>query len=146
MTRRPAAVKSARRSRVRRSMFQTACSPFRSISARHAFPGADRYLQITVKRPTDTNYTTLTPRQQFSSTPYAIQALNATTADTATTATATATATTATNAQQQSNCRCRSGRFVVRRAAEQSSARHCHSAAGNRYQRFNFNHFLQRDE
>ncbi len=44
----------------------------------NAFPGADRYLQIAVKRPSDTNYTTLTPRQPFTSAPYAIRALNAT--------------------------------------------------------------------
>ncbi len=44
----------------------------------NAFPGADRYLQIAVKRPSDTNYTTLTPRQPISSAPYSIRALNAT--------------------------------------------------------------------
>lgn len=68
-----------------------------------AFPGANRFLEITVKRPSDANFTTLAPRQPVTSTPYAIRALNATNADNATTA-ATATtatmATTATNAQQ----------------------------------------------
>ena len=44
----------------------------------NSFPGADRYLQIAVKRPSDTNYTTLTPRQPISSAPYSIRALNAT--------------------------------------------------------------------
>ena len=62
-----------------------------------AFPGANRFLEIAVKRPSDVNFTTLTPRQPITSTPYAIRALNATSADTATTA---ATAATATNAQQ----------------------------------------------
>ncbi len=63
----------------------------------NAFPGANRYLQIAVKRPADADYTTLTPRQPVTSTPYAIRALSAATADAAATAT---TATTATNAQQ----------------------------------------------
>ena len=44
------------------------------------FPGADRFLQIAVKRPADANFTTLTPRQQVTSTPYAIRALSATNA------------------------------------------------------------------
>jgi hypothetical protein len=52
-----------------------------------AFPGADRYLEIALKKPADTTYTTLTPRQQVTSTPYSIRALNATNADTATNAT-----------------------------------------------------------
>ena len=43
-----------------------------------AFPGADRYLEVRVKKPTDANFTTLTPRQQVTSAPYAIRALNAT--------------------------------------------------------------------
>lgn len=42
-----------------------------------AFAGADRYLQISVKKTTDASFTPLTPRQQISSTPYAIQTLNA---------------------------------------------------------------------
>ena len=46
----------------------------------NAFPGADRYLQIAVKRPSDTDYTVLIPRQQVTSTPYSIRALNATNA------------------------------------------------------------------
>ena len=60
----------------------------------NAFPGVARYLEIAVKRPTDTNFTTLTPRQQVTSTPYAIRAASSATADAAT------TATTAINAQQ----------------------------------------------
>ena len=50
------------------------------------FPNEVRYLEIRVKRPSDTNYTTLTPRQQITSTPYAIRSKTATTADTATNA------------------------------------------------------------
>ncbi len=48
-----------------------------------AFPGANRYLEITVKKSGETNFTTLTPRQQVTSTPYAIRAQNAKSADTA---------------------------------------------------------------
>lgn len=46
--------------------------------------GADRYLEIHFKSPSDTNYTTLTPRHQITSTPYAIRSLFAETADNAT--------------------------------------------------------------
>lgn len=49
-----------------------------------AFPGADRFLAISVKKPADADYTALTPRQRITSTPYALRAANATTADTAT--------------------------------------------------------------
>jgi hypothetical protein len=42
------------------------------------FPGTDRYLEINVRHPGDPSYTTLSPRQQFSSTPYAIRAATAT--------------------------------------------------------------------
>jgi hypothetical protein len=59
-----------------------------------AFPGADRFLDISVKHPLDSSYTPLLPRQQLTSTPYAIRALSTTSADTAISAT---TATTATN-------------------------------------------------
>lgn len=47
-----------------------------------AFPGADRFLEIRVKKPSDSNYTTLSPRQQVASTPYAIRALNASNVET----------------------------------------------------------------
>jgi len=43
-----------------------------------AFPGADRYLEISVKKPAEGSYTTLTPRQPVTSVPYAVRALNAT--------------------------------------------------------------------
>ena len=52
-----------------------------------AFPGADRYLEIAVKKPADSAFTVLTPRQQLASTPYAIRSANATNADNATNAT-----------------------------------------------------------
>lgn len=51
-----------------------------------AFPGADRYLEIRVKKPAAAGYTTLNPRQKITSAPYAIRALNAATATNATTA------------------------------------------------------------
>jgi hypothetical protein len=37
------------------------------------FPGADRFLDIGVKHPADSTYTPLAPRQQLTSTPYAIR-------------------------------------------------------------------------
>lgn len=46
----------------------------------NAFPGADRYLEISVKKPQDSTYTPLTPRQPVTPTPYAIQSKNAMTA------------------------------------------------------------------
>ena len=48
--------------------------------------GANRFLQITVKKPADANYTTLTPRQQITSSPYSIRTLNAGTSDALSTA------------------------------------------------------------
>lgn len=42
-----------------------------------AFDGTARYVQISVKKPADAGYTDLTPRQQVTSTPYAIRSLNA---------------------------------------------------------------------
>jgi hypothetical protein len=62
--------------------------------------GADRYLEIRVKQPAQTTYTTLSPRQRITSTPYSIRSLAAGTADTATSAT---TATNATNAEKLGN-------------------------------------------
>src|SRR6267378_4449945 len=52
-----------------------------------AFPGADRYLEISVRRSGVDPFATLSPRQQITSTPYAIRSLSAVTADTATNAT-----------------------------------------------------------
>src|SRR4051794_37135034 len=60
------------------------------------FPGADRYLEIAVKKPADSSYTPLTPRQQLASTPYAIHATAATNADNAINATNASNATIAT--------------------------------------------------
>jgi hypothetical protein len=49
-----------------------------------AFPGADRFVEVSVRLAgTGAAYTTLTPRQQVTSTPYAVQALNAMNATTA---------------------------------------------------------------
>jgi hypothetical protein len=63
-----------------------------------AFPaGQDRWLEISVRlNPTDA-YTTLTPRQQVTSAPFAVRSLNATNADSATNAATAATAATAQN-------------------------------------------------
>ncbi len=52
-----------------------------------AFPGAARYLEISVRHNSSEAFTVLSPRQQITSTPYAIKSLNAETASTATTAT-----------------------------------------------------------
>ena len=51
-----------------------------------AFPGAARFLEISMRPSGVGNYTLLTPRQAISSTPYAVRSLNAGTADTATNA------------------------------------------------------------
>ncbi|HEX8267739.1 MAG TPA: tail fiber domain-containing protein [Pyrinomonadaceae bacterium] len=45
------------------------------------FPGADRWLEISVKKSSDSSYTTLVPRQKISSVPYAVRALSAAAAD-----------------------------------------------------------------
>lgn len=42
--------------------------------------GADRYLEIRVKKPADASYTILAPRQRVTSAPYAVHSLEATTA------------------------------------------------------------------
>jgi len=47
----------------------------------NAFAGADRFLEISVRPAGVGAFTTLAPRQQISSTPYAIRTLKATTAD-----------------------------------------------------------------
>lgn len=49
----------------------------------NAFPGANRFLEIAVKRSTDAGFTTLTPRQQITSSPYSIRSLSAAAADNA---------------------------------------------------------------
>src|SRR5215471_18072285 len=46
-----------------------------------AFPGADRFLEISVRLSGSSNFTTLSPRQQISSTPYSVRSLNSTSAD-----------------------------------------------------------------
>ncbi|HYW72454.1 MAG TPA: hypothetical protein VE961_15565, partial [Pyrinomonadaceae bacterium] len=46
-----------------------------------AFPGADRFLEISVKLPASSGFTTLAPRQPVSSTPYAIRTLSSAQAD-----------------------------------------------------------------
>src|SRR5437867_1624797 len=65
----------------------------------NAFTCASRFLEISA-RPTGGSFTLLTPRQQVTSTPYAIRSANASSADTATNATNATNATTATNATQ----------------------------------------------
>ncbi|MEP7336260.1 MAG: hypothetical protein ABI977_00720, partial [Acidobacteriota bacterium] len=62
-----------------------------------AFPGAARFLEISVRPAGSGGFTTLTPRQQLSSTPYAIRSLSAASADTAMTATTATSATSATS-------------------------------------------------
>lgn len=46
-----------------------------------AFPGADRYLQISVRRSAAESFVTLNPRQQIASSPYSIRTLSAAQAD-----------------------------------------------------------------
>lgn len=59
-----------------------------------AFTGADRWIEISVSLPGESNYTTLSPRQKLNSAPYSIKSLNSDTAQAAN------TAITATNSQQ----------------------------------------------
>jgi hypothetical protein len=47
----------------------------------NAFPGANRFLEIAVRPASSGSFTTLAPREQISSTPYAIRTLSAATAD-----------------------------------------------------------------
>ena len=49
-----------------------------------AFPGADRFLEISVRAAVGGSFTVLTPRQKINSTPFAIRSLSASVADTAT--------------------------------------------------------------
>lgn len=68
-----------------------------------SFPGADRWLEISVKKPSEGSYTTLTPRQKINSTPYAIRATSAVIADTvATTSSAGTNVVSAINASSSS--------------------------------------------
>src|SRR3989442_14077443 len=65
----------------------------------NAFTGASRFLEISA-RPAGGSFILLTPRQQVTSTPYAIRSANASSADTAMNATNATNAATATNATQ----------------------------------------------
>lgn len=73
------------------------------------FPGANRWLEISVKKPSESSYTTLAPRQKINSVPYAVRALSAAAAETAgiatnaTNAVNAQTATTATTAGSATN-------------------------------------------
>src|SRR5438128_5965697 len=53
----------------------------------NAFPGANRFLEISARLSGASSFTLLIPRQQITSTPYAVRSSNATVADTATNAT-----------------------------------------------------------
>ncbi len=55
-----------------------------NFTANNSFDGADRFLEIAVKRTAGETYTTLSPRQPFTAAPYSIKAKNATLADTST--------------------------------------------------------------
>src|SRR5260370_8587708 len=69
----------------------------------NAFPGADRFLEIGVRPAGSGSFTILSPRQQITSTPYAIRSANSATADTATTATTSTNAINAVNATHATN-------------------------------------------
>lgn len=47
----------------------------------NAFAGADRFLEISVKKPAESAFTTLLPRQQIASSPYSLKTVSATFAD-----------------------------------------------------------------
>ncbi|MGQ0541597.1 MAG: tail fiber domain-containing protein [Blastocatellia bacterium] len=67
------------------------------------FPGANRFLEISVRPAGGGGFVPLSPRQPVSNTPYAVRSLNSANADTATTATNAANATNATNAVNATN-------------------------------------------
>jgi hypothetical protein len=54
-----------------------------NFTAANAFDGSERFIQITVKKPAETNATVMTPRQRVTPAPYAVRALKAGTANTA---------------------------------------------------------------
>ncbi|MBX3296520.1 MAG: tail fiber domain-containing protein [Acidobacteria bacterium] len=54
-----------------------------NFTAPEAFDGSPRWLEIAVKRPSDPEFTTLSPRQPITSTPYSLKSLNAEIAETA---------------------------------------------------------------
>jgi hypothetical protein len=62
----------------------------------NSFPGANRFLEISARTIGAASFTLLTPRQQVTSTPYAVRSASSANADTATTASNAATATNAT--------------------------------------------------
>lgn len=63
----------------------------------NALNGANRWLEIAVRRNSGESYTILSPREQIASSPYAVRTLSAAMADTAASATTAATATNALN-------------------------------------------------
>jgi hypothetical protein len=63
----------------------------------NALNGANRWIEIAVRQNSGEGYTTLSPREQVASAPYAVRTLSAATADTATNAITAATATNALN-------------------------------------------------
>lgn len=82
-----------------------------------AFDGNARFLEISVRPhsadPNSPSYTTLSPRQQITSTPYAMRSSTAAAADTATTATTAANATNATTAATANAVSATAGDSVV---------------------------------
>lgn len=85
-----------------------------------AFPGANRFLEISARPAGGGSLSTLTPRQPVTSTPYAIKSLSAAAAD---------TATTATNAQQLGGQA--ASQFVLTGDARLSDARTPTAGSGN---------------
>lgn len=63
-----------------------------------AFGGANRYLEIAVRRNSGESYTTLSPREQITSSPFSVRTLSASVADFATTAGTASSANTANTA------------------------------------------------
>jgi hypothetical protein len=97
-----------------------------------AFDGSARFLEISVRPhsadPGSPAYTTLSPRQQFTSTPYAIRSLSTASADTATTAT---TATSATSAATANAVSASAGDSVVAAVNVSASAINTSRVAGD---------------
>ncbi len=87
------------------------------------FPGANRWLEISVRQAGSGSFSTLNPRQPVTSTPYAIRSLSAATAETAN------TATTANNALQLNGQA--ASQFVLTGDSRLSDARTPTAGSGN---------------
>lgn len=97
------------------------------------FPGANRFLEIRVRQAGQPGITILSPRQQLSSTPYAVKSLAAETAQTAATATNATNADNATNAVNATNALNATNATNATTAATATNALSLGGVAANQY-------------